>query len=167
MSSPSDIRWTLSSFDRLTVRGLYALLQLRAEVFVVEQKCAFQDLDGADLLAMHLQGSIGDELVAYARCFGPGVKFAEASIGRIVTRDIRRGTGIGHVLVGRAMTAVSDLWGRQAIRIGAQARLARFYQGHGFSDAGVPYIEDGIDHLEMLWHPQDQTPETHNTTGWT
>ena len=109
---------------------------------------------------MHLQGSIGDELVAYTRCFGPGVKFAEASIGRIVTRDSRRRTGVGHVLVGRAMTSVGELWGRQAIRIGAQARLARFYQRHGFFDAGVPYVEDGIDHLEMLWQPQVLTLQT-------
>ena len=160
MSSQTDIRWTLSSFDGLNVRGLYAVLQLRAEVFVVEQKCLFHDLDGSDPLAMHLQGSIDDELVAYARCFGPGVKFAEASIGRIVTRGSHRSTGIGHVLLKRALTSVGDLWGRQAIRIGAQARLARFYQRHGFFDAGVPYIEDGIDHLEMLWHPQDLTPQT-------
>ena len=99
-------------------------------------------------------------MVAYARCFPPGVKFAEASIGRIVTRHDRRATGIGHVLVERAMLSVGELWGRQAIRIGAQARLARFYQGHGFFDAGVPYVEDGIDHLEMLWQPQVLTLQT-------
>ena len=138
MISVPEIRWTLSSFDSLSVRALYALLQLRAEVFVLEQNCAFQDLDGSDPQAMHLQGSIGDALVAYARCFGPGVKFAEASIGRIVTRDSRRGAGIGHVLVERAMASVGELWGRQAIRIGAQARLASFYQGHGFAEAGMP-----------------------------
>lgn len=163
MSFEPDIRWTLSTFDSLNLHTLYALLQLRAEVFVLEQNCAFQDLDGADPLAMHLQGRIGDELVAYARCFGPGVKFAEASIGRIVTRDSRRGTGIGHVLVERAMASVGERWGRQAIRIGAQARLASFYQGHGFSDAGLPYVEDGMDHMEMLWRPQALTPSTRNT----
>jgi ElaA protein len=162
MSSQPDIRWTLSAFDSLTPQALYALLQLRAEVFVVEQNCVFQDLDGADPFAIHLQGHIGNALMAYARCFAPGVKFAEASIGRIVTRDSQRGTGIGHVLVERAMASVGELWGRQAIRIGAQARLARFYQGHGFSDDRVPYIEDGIDHLEMLWHPAPIT-ENPNT----
>ncbi len=163
MSSEPDIRWKLSPFDSLNVPELYALLQLRGEVFVVEQNCAFQDLDGSDALAMHLQGHISGELVAYARCFGPGVKFAEASIGRIVTRGSCRGAGIGRVLVERAMASIGELWGRQVIRIGAQARLARFYQGHGFSDAGVPYIEDGIDHLEMLWHPHPRTPETLKT----
>jgi ElaA protein len=163
MSQEPGIRWTLSAFDELKPHALYAVLQLRAEVFVVEQNCAFQDLDGADPLAMHLQGYVGDALVAYARCFAPGVKFAESSIGRIVTRDGVRGTGIGHVLVECAMASVSGLWGRQAIRIGAQARLTRFYEGHGFHDAGVPYIEDGIDHLEMLWHPPALTTEAPNT----
>jgi ElaA protein len=163
MSPEPGMRWTLSAFDSLTPHALYALLQLRAQVFVVEQDCAFQDLDGTDPLAMHLQGYVGNVLVAYARCFAPGVKFAEASIGRIVTRDSLRGTGIGHLLVGRAMASVSELWGCQAIRIGAQAWLARFYEGHGFHDAGVPYIEDGIDHLEMLWHPPVPTPETPNS----
>ncbi len=163
MSPEPVIRWTLSAFDSLSPHALYALLQLRTEVFVVEQNCVFQDLDGADPFAMHLQGHADDALVAYARCCAPGVKFAEASIGRVVTRDSLRGTGIGHVLVGRAMKSVIELWGRRAIRIGAQARHARFYEGHGFSDAGVPYIEDGIDHLEMLWHPPALTTETPNT----
>ena len=156
------IRWTLSTFDDLNVRALYALLQLRAEVFVVEQSCLFQELDGSDVVAMHLQGKVGDELVAYARCFVPGVKYVEASIGRIVTRASHRGNGFGHALVERALVAVTELWGPQAIRIGAQARLATFYESHGFCDARVPYIEDGIDHLEMLWHPQASHPINEN-----
>lgn len=158
MSHDRVVRWTLSTFDDLKVRALYALLQLRGEVFVVEQSCVFQELDGSDFVAMHLQGSVDDELVAYARCFEPGVKYVEASIGRIVTRASHRGNGLGHALVERALATINELWGPQAIRIGAQARLATFYESHGFCDAGVPYIEDGIDHLEMLWHPQDTQP---------
>ncbi len=153
MSAGNGITWTLSAFDALTNQALYALLQLRAEVFVVEQGCAFQDLDGFDAQAVHLQGDIGGRLVAYARCFGPGAKCTEASLGRIVTRNNMRGTGLGHVLLRRSITAIGELWGAQAIRIGAQARLRNFYQCHGFIDAGLPYVEDGIDHLEMLWQP--------------
>nr|WP_295771567.1 GNAT family N-acetyltransferase [Rhodoferax sp.] len=149
--------WKLATLDALTVPGLYAMLQLRTEVFVVEQNCIFQDMDGADDQAVHLLGSQcvpgqGDELVAYARLFPAGIKFAEASIGRVITRAKARGTGLGHVLIQRAMSSVHTLWGeQQPIRIGAQARLKAFYGQHGFVDVGVPYIEDGIDHLEMVW----------------
>lgn len=153
MSVGDEVHWRLSAFDALTVHALYALLQLRAQVFVLEQACAFQDLDGSDALALHLQGYADHQLVAYARCFGPGVKYAEASIGRIVTRDTARGSGLGHLLVKRAMASVSERWGVGAIRIGAQARLKNFYQDHGFVDVELPYIEDGIAHLEMVWRP--------------
>jgi len=147
------MQWKLSSFDALSVAELYALLQLRNEVFAVEQNCAFQDMDGVDSQAMHLMGSRDGQLLAYARCFPPGVKFGEASIGRVVTRRQARGCGLGHSLMERAMSAVDAQWGVQAIRIGAQARLKKFYGGHGFVDVGRPYIEDGIDHLEMVWQP--------------
>ena len=152
------MQWKLSSFDALGVAELYALLQLRTEVFAVEQNCAFQDMDGADGQAMHLMGSHDGELLAYARCFPPGVKFGEASIGRVVTRRQARGRGLGHSLMEQAMSAVKTQWGEQRIRIGAQARLKKFYSGHGFVDAGKPYIEDGIDHLEMVWQPSTLEP---------
>ncbi len=149
--APDAVCWRLSAFGALTVYELYALLQLRGEVFVLEQACLFQDLDGSDAQALHVQGHAGGELVAYARCFGPGVKFTEASIGRVVTRGSARGGGLGHVLIQRAIAATCERWGYQPIRIGAQARLKRFYEGHGFENVGVPYVEDGIDHLEMVW----------------
>ena len=146
-------QWKIRAFDALTLSELYALLQLRSEVFVVEQACGFQDLDGSDISALHLQGLVDDQLVAYARCFGPGAKYAEASIGRIVTHTSVRRSGLGHLLVERAKAAIREFWGTRPIRIGAQARLKTFYQGHGFADVGVPYVEDGIDHLEMVWSP--------------
>lgn len=149
----SDLVWTASNFDALPPRALYALLQLRSEVFVVEQHCLFLDLDGADADAVHLLGWRGERLVAGARCFPPGIKFTEASIGRIATHMSARGTGLGHLLVQKSIVLVSTMWGRQPIRIGAQARLKQFYQGHGFDDIGLPYVEDGIDHLEMVWRP--------------
>lgn len=148
----SGLDWRALPFDALTARDLYAILQLRTEVFVMEQDCAFQDMDDADHAAVHLQGTADGELVAYARCFPPGVKFAEASIGRVITRQAARGLGIGHELMRLAIACISQQWGTQPIRIGAQARLEKFYLQHGFLTLGEPYIEDGIPHIEMLRH---------------
>lgn len=155
--------WQWTAFADLRNADLYALLQLRSAVFVVEQNCAFQDLDGFDAQAMHLLGfaagsSAGSvtqppQLLAYARCFPAGVKFAEASIGRVLTAPDARGTGLGHALMARAIQALCTQWGAQPIRIGAQAHLFNFYATHGFVDQGRPYLEDGIAHLEMLRTP--------------
>lgn len=154
------VDWKLATLDALTAPELYQMLQLRTEVFVIEQNCIFQDMDGADDQAVHLLGTLAGPsgqngnagtLVAYARLFPAGVKFAEASIGRVVTRACARGTGLGHVLIQQAIAAVHAQWGVQPIRIGAQARLKGYYSQHGFVDVGVPYVEDGIDHLEMVW----------------
>jgi ElaA protein len=142
--------WRLLAFEDLRVFELYEVLRLRSEVFVVEQKCIFHDMDGSDALAMHLVGVQQGELRAYARCFGAGVKFSEASFGRVLTRQSVRGGGLGHQLIDQAITAISQLWGPQPIRIGAQMQLAGFYAQHGFEDAGKPYMEDGIEHLEMV-----------------
>lgn len=148
-----SLDWTLAAWDDLSTRQLHDLLQLRSTVFVVEQNCVFQDIDGADPQALHLLGSHSGQLLAYARCFPPGVKFSEASIGRVVTSPAARGGGLGHALIDRAMAAVSATWGQQPIRIGAQAHLVGYYARHGFVDDGKPYVEDAIDHLEMRWQP--------------
>ncbi len=153
MTAHAELQWKHAAFADLQLHELYAALQLRSAVFVVEQNCLFQDLDGADGQAIHLLGSRDSALLAYARCFAPGIKFAEASIGRIATRMDARGTGLGHVLVRKAMELVCQRWGAQPIRIGAQARLKNFYLQHGFSDTGIAYLEDGIDHVEMLCKP--------------
>lgn len=157
MSAPADtaveLAWQVASFDALTQHSLYALLQLRSDVFVVEQNCVFLDMDDRDMQALHLMAWRGDTLVACARCFAPGVQFEEASIGRIATRMSVRGGGLGHLLVQKAIALVISTWGSHPIRIGAQARLKIFYQGHGFDDMAMPYVEDGIDHLEMVWRP--------------
>jgi ElaA protein len=145
-----SIAWRFLPFDALTAGELYALLQLRSEVFVVEQACVFQDMDGTDAEAMHLLGTDAGQLVAYARCFAAGAKFDEASIGRVITRHGVRGRGAGHALMDQAIACVGQQWGAQAIRIGAQARLKQFYRQHGFSTTGMPYIEDGIPHIDML-----------------
>lgn len=154
--SAGDLEWCLATFDTLSGPALYALLQLRSEVFVVEQRCMFQDMDGADAHALHLMGWRHGELLAYARCFPAGVKYAEASIGRVVTRRCARGDGLGHRLIQQAVQSVHAHWGAQPIRIGAQAHLEAFYRQHGFVAASSAYVEDGIVHLEMLRQPEVQ-----------
>lgn len=153
MAAPHPIDWRFCAFDALNVHSLYAALRLRSDVFVVEQRCVFPDLDGADAQAMHLLGwdsAHGGALIAYARCFPAGVKFAEASIGRVVTDPATRGTGLGHRLMAEAVQRLHAHWGPQAIRIGAQAHLQAFYERHGFVvDGPDPYMEDGILHVEM------------------
>ena len=153
MSPTPALDWQLLPFDDLSTRQLHELLQLRSAVFVVEQACAFQDIDGADPRALHLLGTQDGQLLAYARCFDAGVKHAEVSIGRVVTALGQRGQGLGHALIRRALQAVAQQWGQQPVRIGAQARLRAFYAAHGFQDVNRPYVEDGIDHLEMVWYP--------------
>ncbi len=146
----NKIAWRSLPFAALTVAELYEALQLRTEVFVMEQAGIFQDMDGSDHEAVHVLGASDGQLVAYARCFAAGVKFAEASIGRVIIRQVLRGSGMGHELMRQAIACVFEQWGAQPIRIGAQARLEKFYLQHGFVKAGEPYTEDGIPHIEML-----------------
>ena len=150
MTTPDALSWRSAQLAQLPPDVLYAVLQLRSAVFVVEQQCLFQDMDGNDMQALHLMGWRGHELLAYARCFAPGVLYAEASIGRIATRLDARGGGLGHQLVARSLELVHATWGPQPIRIGAQARLKDFYRQHGFVDTGIDYVEDGIDHVQMV-----------------
>jgi ElaA protein len=117
---------------------------------VVEQQCLFQDMDGADPACHHLLGERDGAVLAYARLVPAGLKFTEVSIGRVVNDPVTRGTGLGHVLMGEAVVQLQALWGAQPIRIGAQAHLQGFYRQHGFQPDGPIYIEDGIDHIEML-----------------
>lgn len=143
-----DLVWREEPFDALAPRRLYAIMALRAQVFVVEQRCAYQDADGADAASRHLWAESPDgAIVAYLRLVPAGVKFAEASIGRVVTAPSVRRTGLGRELMRRGIAAIgADV----PIRIGAQAYLERFYGGFGFERASDLYDEDGIPHIEML-----------------
>ena len=144
------LTWRCLPFDALSPRALYDLLRLRTDVFVIEQNCVFQDMDGADPDCHHLLGEREGRLLAYARLVPAGLKFAEASIGRVVSDPTTRGTGMGHALMREAVSHLHMRWGQQPIRIGAQAHLQSFYRQHGFEPAGPIYVEDGIDHIEML-----------------
>ena len=172
MSTPvaAEIAWNRVAFADLTPHQLYELLQLRTDVFVMEQACAFQDMDGFDHLAVHLLGTSampgqGEQLIACARLFPSGIKFAEASIGRVITRDTVRGTGLGHMLIREAIASVGALWGMQPIRIGAQSRLTAYYRQHGFVEVGPTYLEDNIDHQDMLWQPPSNPTDNVNPHG--
>jgi ElaA protein len=145
------LTWTTKPFDALTLGELYALLQLRSEVFVVEQTCAFQDMDGHDQAAYHLLGyTAAGELAAYARLFAPGRSYAQVSIGRVVSSPRYRRAGLGRALLTRAIAECEALFGAQPIKIGAQCYLQAFYESFGFVPQGAPYLEDGIPHLYML-----------------
>ena len=136
-------------FADLTVTELYDLLRLRSEIFVVEQNCVFLDMDNKDQLCSHLLLYTDNVLVACARLLPPGIYYAEASIGRVVTSAAVRGTGAGKVLMEAAIAATKDLF-NMPIRIGAQLYALKFYQRFGFVADGEVYVEDGIDHVEMI-----------------
>jgi ElaA protein len=146
------IHWITKTFEELTTRELYAILRLRSEVFVVEQNCVFQDMDNADQLAMHIMGfdDVENELVAYTRLFGPGIKFDMCSIGRVVTSPRARRTGMGRKLMEHSIAVVEDRFGKVPIKIGAQQYLEKFYASFGFKQSSEMYLEDDIPHIEMI-----------------
>lgn len=145
------MQWIVKTFEELTNRELYALLRLRSEVFVVEQNCVFQDMDDSDQKAVHLLGFDDEqELVAYTRLFGPGIKYDQASIGRVVTSQKVRGKGAGRDLMEQSIVTVEALFGKGAIKIGAQQYLQKFYTSLGFVQSSEMYLEDNIPHIEMI-----------------
>lgn len=146
----SSIAWRFARFEDLSPAEVHDLFQLRAAVFVVEQKCAFQDLDGVDPACWHLLGHQGGKLVTYCRLVPPGVKYAEPSIGRVITSQDARRTGAGRSLMTEALRQAQTLWPGQRLRIGAQMYLEKFYGDYGFVRASEPYDEDGILHIEMI-----------------
>ena len=151
------MNWTWSRFGDLGVDNLYDALALRCRVFILEQG-PYLDPDGVDRDSWHLLGRDGTDdgagtLQAYLRVVDPGVKYAEPSLGRVITAPEARGTGLGRVLVGEGVRRCLQAWPGQGIRISAQAHLARFYGDFGFVGVGEPYLEDNIPHLEMLRAP--------------
>lgn len=145
-----SLAFTVTPFESMSARALYEVLALRQRVFVVEQKCAYLDCDGKDLVSLHLEGRLGDgALAAYARLVPAGVSYREASIGRVVTDPEHRRSGAGRALMRAAIAETRRAFGGP-IRIGAQRYLERFYAELGFAIAGDPYEEDGIPHVEML-----------------
>lgn len=144
------MNWHIKAFTELSLQELYQLLQLRSEVFVVEQDCVYQDIDGKDQAAFHVLGFHKDEMIAYARIFKPKDYFEEASIGRILVKEIYRKDQVGHRLLDYAVNYIQLTLNEKSIRISAQKYLIGFYQKHGFQVDGEGYLEDGIPHINMV-----------------
>ncbi len=145
-----DIQWALKKFDKLSVVELYKIIQLRNEVFVVEQHCPYQDADEKDFGSHHLMGWIGNDLAAYTRLLPAGLSFEEISIGRVVTSPRYRQKGFGKLLMEKSIESANFLFTVQPIKIGAQLYLQKFYEGLGFIQCSEIYLEDNIQHIEML-----------------
>ncbi|MBO6879295.1 GNAT family N-acetyltransferase [Winogradskyella sp.] len=138
------------TFQELNTEELYDLLQLRSEVFVVEQDCVYQDIDGKDQKALHILGYRDRKLVAYTRIFKPGDYFDEASIGRVVVKENARQYKYGYDIMTASIQAIKDYYNESKIRISAQIYLKRFYNNLNFKEVGEEYLEDGIPHINMI-----------------
>lgn len=147
-----NITWYHKHFKELNTTELYQILQLRNEVFIVEQHCPFQDLDDKDLKCYHLIGFDTDsqKMMAYTRIVPAGISFKEASIGRVITSPLARKGGIGRQLMNKSIELLEELYGGVSIKIGAQLYLKKFYESYGFQQVEEVYMEDGIEHILMI-----------------
>jgi ElaA protein len=141
---------TVKRFNEIDTDELYQLLQLRSRVFVVEQACIYQDLDGKDQKAIHIIGKKDNRIVAYTRAFTAGDYFEQASIGRVVVSDQERSHGYGKVIMEASIKAVEEVFKENTIKLSAQTYLKKFYNSLGFRAYGEGYLEDGIPHIVML-----------------
>lgn len=142
--------WQCKSFSELSAEEIYKILELRNEVFVVEQKCAYQDCDGKDLKSYHLTAWEGDNLIAYTRLLPPGCSYpGAASIGRVCVAFSSRRKDMGKQLMSKSIEQVYHLFGNVPIKISAQLYLTNFYESFSFVQNGSVYLEDGIEHISM------------------
>lgn len=144
-----ELQFKIKRFNELSIQELYQMLQGRSEVFVVEQNCVYQDIDGKDQKAIHVLGYIGEDLAAYCRLFDAGDYFEETSIGRVIVSPKHRDKKLGHGLMKAAIEAVAEEFGKTKITISAQQYLQKFYESHGFVQTSEMYLEDDIPHIEM------------------
>ena len=141
---------SIKTFKQLSLDELYYILQLRSEVFVVEQDCVYQDVDGKDQKAIHIIGKKGGKIIGYTRVFKPGDYFKEASIGRVVISEKERHLKYGNELMKASIKAIEEVYNTKEIKISAQKYLEKFYNNHGFKTIGDSYLEDGIPHIAMV-----------------
>ena len=147
------MKWILKKFSDLTANEIHDVLQLRINVFVVEQNCPYNELDGKDKIALHLLGfNNKNEIIAYTRIFKPGDYYKQAAFGRVVVHEEFRNQKIGYDLVNKTIEEIKMLFGNSDIKIGAQTYLKKFYKSFGFNQIGEGYIEDGIPHIYMVLH---------------
>lgn len=140
----------IKEFYDLDLDHLYNILQLRSEVFVVEQDCVYQDIDGKDRESIHVLGFKYNELIAYTRCFAPLKYFDQASIGRVIVKEKYRKYGFGHSILEASIEEIEKRFKTSEIKLSAQQYLIPFYESHGFQQKGEGYLEDGIPHIAML-----------------
>ncbi|MCG8463326.1 MAG: GNAT family N-acetyltransferase [Xanthomonadales bacterium] len=144
------IEWRWQRFDELDIHSLYTLCAARVAIFVVEQECAYQELDHQDQQAYHLSAwNEQQQLLAYSRILGPGPRYATPSIGRVITTQKARGMGLGRQLMQRSVAHCDALFPGSDIRLSAQHHLEHFYQSFGFNSCSEMYLEDGIPHIDM------------------
>ena len=140
----------IKKFNDLSPLELYEILQLRSEVFVVEQDCVYQDIDGNDQKALHIIGTVENKIIAYTRGFGPGDYFKEASIGRVVVKESQRKFKRGNQIMNSSIKAINNHYKTKIIKISAQCYLNKFYTNLQFKSIGEKYLEDGIPHVTMV-----------------
>lgn len=149
-----DIIWKIKEFEELSNFELYQILQLRINVFMLEQECLYPECDNKDLKGKHLMGYLNNQLVAYARLLPPGVSYPDASIGRVVVHPQCRHLKLGNALMSKAIAQVREDFPNEDIRISAQAYLQGFYERVGFERVSEEYLEDNIPHVEMLFEKE-------------
>lgn len=142
--------WELLKFNEFNVNRLYEIVQLRVDIFIVEQNCAYPELDGHDQRALHLMYLEEDEVIAYSRILPPGEKYDDCSIGRVLVKKKARGTGIARVLMEKAIVEAERVWKAERIKICAQSHLQKFYGSLGFIADSNEFDEDGIPHIYMV-----------------
>ncbi|WP_028122215.1 GNAT family N-acetyltransferase [Epilithonimonas tenax] len=145
-----NAEWKIKTFPELTTTELYEIIKARVNVFVVEQDCPYPDLDDNDQKAIHLWAEDNGEVLAYCRIFDKGIRYPETSIGRVITTENGRGTGLGRQLISYALDIIENRLRTREVRISAQDYLLKFYSDFGFLNTGKKYLEDNIPHTEML-----------------
>lgn len=156
----TDIIFQWNRLETMTAIELHNIHMARQQVFIVEQCCPYQDADAFDLVSWHLQGTINGQLVAYLRVVDAGHKYPEPSIGRVITLAEHRNKGMGVQLMQAAIDGLAQYYPKQANRMSAQAHLQQFYGRFAYQAVGEPYLEDGIEHIEMLRHAKDNSTYT-------
>ena len=144
------IKIEVKAFEKLSTKELHDILRLRSQIFVVEQECIYEDVDGKDAKALHVIGTKEGEIVAYARIFKSGDYFDEAAIGRVAVKKPERKFGYGKQIMKASIAAVRNHFEESVMRVSAQFYLERFYHSLGFEQVAEGYLEDGIPHIGMV-----------------
>ena len=146
-----EMSWNIQTYDELTTEELYRIIQLRVNVFIVEQQTCYEDLDNHDQNSIHISYVKNGKLFAYSRILPPGEKFEMASIGRVITSQEMRGTGLGKEMIQLALETIDRQWPGSEVFIQAQEYLKHFYSSFGFTQVSKPYIYDSLPHIDMLY----------------